>query len=1174
MATSTRWGGFRPDPYNPNAFDADNDGIVQEGTLFERPAGTRFINLDGSEIAVMLRGDNLRDIQSLRLVDETGSSVDYVPSWRREGQLSLGQRLGTLDSMGGLTVGQLNGSSPLPTPPRSIAREPSPLESLTIPDDLGGPAGLSELQSLYPELFNDDGSLRRPKRPFTYRHGLVGGADDLMEGVESWDDVRERLKGKTIIAYDYETTDFVNRGGRAFQIGAVKIENGEVVDRFNMYMNPGIPWDNWSDFSQGLQGPDGSVLRPETVSAFVGSRDAHAEFVRWVGDGEFFTMAHNGLEFDDPLLEIELNAANIEGFSPDGKIDTLSLSRDLIDTKEDNPVAPDHKLGTLTEAFGIELGDKAHTADADSAATGELLFRLIDSAEERDLSLDFVRPGPSRERDNERQRDLAERMDRYNEIRGIHDRIQEATKERKRINQESIEIRADEDFVSVSEFEDDPEGQILSREEIGERISSVTSYTDTLLTGDGKVYEEDSSEYDVTFGEERAIVNVRLREDGTLAGASEEGAQAVAETKEIGRSVRLIAQARFEKDNEVKALRKRLSGLNAEKADLDKASIEATEKVLLRRDEKSQELFDLSYNDLDDDQAAAVVSALGSDLEFDNIASDAVAKREALEQHVRLFTKPTLYELRRKYAEKLSDVLAGRDSKGKRSEREALYDIDVELPDITEIADVTYADIDENLDMRVSLEEAERREQIARRALEDTWASLPDPIKRSLADSVGEANLSVIIEPAGDGALGYFHVVEGEYRIVLDPSIFEGVAGGGSVRDMVYQTTFHEMIHAFEESNPEIWKLSQPFAAERLKGQSVDDFQVNVTGQPEHPDDFVNSYSGTINDVETGFMETLSTSLERVLAPKVNDPVEQIDEDQLDFAIGALLVGGRRGVDVPSDQRRFDVVVSSQRADRIAPEGNDLITSTNERKSSITDRGGNPLNVSVPDSTQFHGVTREVNGFGNPEFTTAQNYFTQRNQTLRGTPISPDDPSIPETIFHVSPKAQAILSEGTLRARGSGGLGGDDRDRIVSFTTNREVAEQLSSDMKFFAQYAKLSGKPDSVEEIIEIIKEDADKYGFNISESTLNSFREYIRRGDPPNFYFVSRSIATDTPDPHFQSDAMSVWSMLDPEDVYIIEVPKENLNTGAMVTNFDVGTPGGLDEIRVYGDVNVEAE
>ena len=28
-----RWGGLRPDPYNPDSPDADNDGIVQEGTL-------------------------------------------------------------------------------------------------------------------------------------------------------------------------------------------------------------------------------------------------------------------------------------------------------------------------------------------------------------------------------------------------------------------------------------------------------------------------------------------------------------------------------------------------------------------------------------------------------------------------------------------------------------------------------------------------------------------------------------------------------------------------------------------------------------------------------------------------------------------------------------------------------------------------------------------------------------------------------------------------------------------------------------------------------------------------------------------------------------------------------------------------------------------------------------
>ena len=41
---------LRPEPYNPDAVDADNDGIVQEGTAFERPAGTRLLNRAGQAL--------------------------------------------------------------------------------------------------------------------------------------------------------------------------------------------------------------------------------------------------------------------------------------------------------------------------------------------------------------------------------------------------------------------------------------------------------------------------------------------------------------------------------------------------------------------------------------------------------------------------------------------------------------------------------------------------------------------------------------------------------------------------------------------------------------------------------------------------------------------------------------------------------------------------------------------------------------------------------------------------------------------------------------------------------------------------------------------------------------------------------------------------------------------
>ena len=57
-------------PYNPNARDADIDGLVQEGTIWERPKGTRFANLAAGARRAMIGS---------YLVDAQGERVDYTP---------------------------------------------------------------------------------------------------------------------------------------------------------------------------------------------------------------------------------------------------------------------------------------------------------------------------------------------------------------------------------------------------------------------------------------------------------------------------------------------------------------------------------------------------------------------------------------------------------------------------------------------------------------------------------------------------------------------------------------------------------------------------------------------------------------------------------------------------------------------------------------------------------------------------------------------------------------------------------------------------------------------------------------------------------------------------------------------------------------------------------------
>ena len=67
------------EPYKPDAVDADHDGVVQEDTAFERPAGTRLLNSLGQAIVSGMTSADALD--GLRFVDADGNDVAYTPRW-------------------------------------------------------------------------------------------------------------------------------------------------------------------------------------------------------------------------------------------------------------------------------------------------------------------------------------------------------------------------------------------------------------------------------------------------------------------------------------------------------------------------------------------------------------------------------------------------------------------------------------------------------------------------------------------------------------------------------------------------------------------------------------------------------------------------------------------------------------------------------------------------------------------------------------------------------------------------------------------------------------------------------------------------------------------------------------------------------------------------------------
>jgi hypothetical protein len=119
---------LRIEAYDPDAVDADSDGIVQEGTAFERPAATQIVdelgNLIQAGITATQRGN-------FRVVNRDGSAVSYTPTYARakpdsrlgtslgQRQQSLGDRLPSLGArVGTLADRQANVAGERREPPK------------------------------------------------------------------------------------------------------------------------------------------------------------------------------------------------------------------------------------------------------------------------------------------------------------------------------------------------------------------------------------------------------------------------------------------------------------------------------------------------------------------------------------------------------------------------------------------------------------------------------------------------------------------------------------------------------------------------------------------------------------------------------------------------------------------------------------------------------------------------------------------------------------------------------------------------------------------------------------------------------------------------------------------------------------------------------------------------
>ncbi|GGJ92722.1 DNA polymerase III PolC-type [Lentibacillus kapialis] len=174
------------------------------------------------------------------------------------------------------------------------------------------------------------------------------------------------LAGGTYVVFDVETTGLSAVYDTIIELAAVKIHQGEIVDRFESFANPHQPLSQTTTDLTGIT--DDMVKDAPEIG------DVLKDFHEWTEDS--ILVAHNA-SFDIGFLD--------QGFQ---RIDYAKTTHPVIDTLELSrflyPELKNHRLNTMCKHLDIEL-TQHHRAIYDAEATGYLLWKLVQGLLEREI---------------------------------------------------------------------------------------------------------------------------------------------------------------------------------------------------------------------------------------------------------------------------------------------------------------------------------------------------------------------------------------------------------------------------------------------------------------------------------------------------------------------------------------------------------------------------------------------------------------------------------------------------------------------------------------------------------------------------------------------------------------------------------------------------------------------
>ncbi|MDD2591381.1 MAG: PolC-type DNA polymerase III [Erysipelotrichaceae bacterium] len=175
-----------------------------------------------------------------------------------------------------------------------------------------------------------------------------------------------RSLNEDYVVFDLETTGLSARYDQIIEFGAVKIQNGTITDKLQLFINPRL---KLSDFTINM-----TNITQNDVDNGLLLVEAFPKILAFFKDA---TLVAQNATFDVGFLNAKMNEYNL-GKLKNPIIDTLDMARAL------NKEKKRYRLGNIAKIYKIDYDENvAHRADYDANITAQIFILMLTEAQNR-----------------------------------------------------------------------------------------------------------------------------------------------------------------------------------------------------------------------------------------------------------------------------------------------------------------------------------------------------------------------------------------------------------------------------------------------------------------------------------------------------------------------------------------------------------------------------------------------------------------------------------------------------------------------------------------------------------------------------------------------------------------------------------------------------------------------